>query len=91
MTARRRQTYDSAWHLDKKVPIALIASILIQTAGIVWWGATTSERVNALERKADAVAPQAERLARVETRLEAVQLGISEIKAILVPTAKSLR
>lgn len=83
MTVRRRQPDDSAWHLDKKVPIALIASILIQTAGIVWWGATTSERVNALERKADAVAPQAERLARVETKLETVQDGISEIKSIL--------
>lgn len=74
---------DAAWHLDKKVPIAMILAILMQTAGIVWWGATASERLNALERRADAVAPQAERLARVETKLEAVQDGILEIKSIL--------
>lgn len=25
------------WHLDKRVPLALIGALLIQTAGIVWW------------------------------------------------------
>lgn len=74
---------DAQWHLDRKVPIALIVAILLQTGGIVWWGAAASERLNALERRADAVAPQAERLARVETKLESVQDGILEIKSIL--------
>lgn len=78
---------DSSWHLDKKVPIAVILTILLQTGGIIWWGATASERLNALERKADLAAPQAQtqgdRLTRVETRLEAVQDGIAEIKSIL--------
>lgn len=89
MTRRRRTTLDdSNWHLDKKVPIALILAMAMQTAGVVWWGATTSERLSALERKADAVAPQAERLARVETKLESVQNGISEIKSILTPPVR---
>lgn len=79
----RPSTDDEAWHLDKKVPIAMIMAILFQTGGMIWWGATTSERVSNLERKADGVAPQAERLARVETKLETVQDGISEIKSIL--------
>lgn len=76
-------TSDSQWHMDKKVPIALILAIIMQTGGMVWWAASASERLNALERKAEAVAPQAERLARVETKLEAVQDGIAEIKSIL--------
>lgn len=76
-------TSDSQWHLDKKVPIALILAIIMQTSGMVWWAASAAERLNALERKAEAVAPQAERLARVETKLEAVQDGIAEIKSIL--------
>lgn len=83
MVKRAQIESDSAWHLDKRVPIALIVSILMQTGGIVWWGATASERLNALERKADAAATQPERLARVETKLEAVQDGILEIKSIL--------
>lgn len=81
--AARRSNYDASWHLDKKVPIALILAIGLQTAGIVWWGGTMSERVNALERKADNAAPQGERLARVETKVEAIQAGVGEIKAIL--------
>lgn len=74
---------DGSWHLDKKVPIAVIVTIMLQTGGIVWWSATASERLNALERKAELAAPQDSRLTRVETRLEAVQDGIAEIKSIL--------
>lgn len=76
-------TSDSNWHLDRKVPIALIASIFIQTGGIVWWGATTSARINALEEKATMAAAQPERLTRVEVKLESALEGISEIKSIL--------
>lgn len=83
MVKRTLTEIDSAWHLDKKVPIALIAAIAIQTGSMVWWAASASERLNVLERRAEQVAPQAERLARVETKLESVQDGISEIKSIL--------
>lgn len=74
---------DSSWHLDRKVPVAIIITILMQTGGVIWWGATANERLSALERKVESTAPQAERLTKVETRLEAVQEGISEIKSIL--------
>lgn len=74
---------DGAWHLDKRVPIAMILAILVQTGGIVWWGATTSERLNALERNVAAASTQPERLAKVEGRLESVQEGIRDIQAIL--------
>ena len=80
---RRKPTYDSNWHLDKKVPIAMIMAIVFQTGGMVWWAASASERINALERKAEVAAPQAERLARVETNIESVKDGVLEIKAIL--------
>lgn len=32
----------SGWHLDRRVPAALIIAVMIQTAGIVWWAATLS-------------------------------------------------
>jgi len=48
---------DAAWHLDKKVPIALIATIAVQSLAIVWWASTitgdvkqTVDRVGRLER-----------------------------------------
>ena len=74
---------DGNWHLDRKVPIALILAILLQTIGIGWWGASTNARLNALEEKATLASSQPERLARVETKLETVQDGIVEIKSIL--------
>jgi hypothetical protein len=83
MVKRAQLEADTAWHLDKKVPIALIVAIAVQSGSMVWWAASASERLNVLERKAEIAAPQAERLARVETKLESVQDGISEIKSIL--------
>jgi len=39
------------WHLDRKVPIALIVAIALQTFGVVWWAATVTETVNQLAEK----------------------------------------
>lgn len=30
------------WHLDRRIPGALILAVMLQTAGIVWWAATLS-------------------------------------------------
>lgn len=71
------------WHLDKRVPIALIVAIAIQTGGMIWWASGITERVNTLERRADQAAPQGDRLTRVEVKIEAIQEGVMEIKRIL--------
>jgi hypothetical protein len=42
-------TTDSGWHLDKRVPIAIVLAIFFQTAGIVWFAATLENRVAQLE------------------------------------------
>ena len=39
----------NGWHLDKRVPIALILALGLQTFGIVWWAATINSRVDVLE------------------------------------------
>ena len=78
---------DEQWHVDRKVPIALIVTLFMQTGGFVWFGAKVDARVEALEKQYSVAAPtateQGTRLTRVETKLEAVQDGISEIKSIL--------
>lgn len=82
---------DSKWHWDRKVPIALILTIFVtfagQSATALWWASKMDSRVEVLERQTTAALPtsteQGTRLTRVETRLEAVQDGISEIKSIL--------
>lgn len=59
-------TVREPWHLDKKVPIALILAIVMQTAGAIWWAASLEARLARteemlLQQKDDPV-----RLARLE-------------------------
>jgi Tfp pilus assembly protein PilO len=44
-----------SWHLDRKVPVALIFAIAVQTIGAVWWAATISQRVETIERRTTAL------------------------------------
>lgn len=74
---------DREWHLDKKVPLALILTIILQTGAMLWWAASLSERVNNLERTQTATAPQADRLTRVEVKIESIVDGVSEIKRLI--------
>lgn len=81
---------DRQWHWDKRVPIALILTIGIQTAGIAYWGGTISTRLDQVERRVEASAPQAERVIRLEEKIirteekvSVVQKTVDEIKALL--------
>ena len=40
---------DNGWHLDKRVPITLILTLLIQAAAGLWFAAKMDARVIALE------------------------------------------
>ena len=71
------------WHLEKKVTISLILSILLQTSTIVWWGSKLDSRVGFLEEKVSVdrnkienqekeFKDAASRLARVEERTAAM-------------------
>jgi hypothetical protein len=56
-----------AWHLDKRVPIALILTVAIQTGAMVWWAASISARVEMHERQIASL-QSAEIAAAAETR-----------------------
>lgn len=71
------------WHIEKKIPLALIIAVLTQTFGIAWWGSAMSTRVEQLERRAESTASQSERIVRLEEKVGGIQQGIAEIKAIL--------
>lgn len=61
------------WHLDKRVPISLIVAILLQTATVIWWGSSLTERVNTLEAQLSGTQDIRERLVRIETILERLE------------------
>lgn len=37
------------WHLEKKVPVAIIVALLVQSATIIWWAAGMEGRTRGLE------------------------------------------
>jgi len=80
----------AGWHLDKNVNIAFVSGLVIQTAAVIWWASAVNVRVEAAERaiaavekKLEVVSLQAERLIRVETKMDGVNAAISEVKEIL--------
>lgn len=46
----------SDWHLDKRVPVALITTLLIQAGLGVWWASNASERLEQVERRLEGFA-----------------------------------
>ena len=69
---------ENHWHLDKRVPIAIIISLSVQSAAIIWWAATMEARVNAIEAAMLAGADTSERLTRIEVILERVERRLDQ-------------
>lgn len=74
---------DRQWHLDKKVPIALIVTIVGQTVVAAWGASNLWTRVGELERQMQSAAPQFERIIRLETKVDGITGSLSEIKALI--------
>ena len=82
------------WHLDKKITLSLIFSILVQTVVLFMWGARFDQRVSTIESVSSnhTVVIEAMRsnqsdtkatLARMDERLAFTSDGVKEIKAKL--------
>jgi hypothetical protein len=75
--------YERQWHLDKKVPLALIVTIVAQTIIAAWAASNIWTRVGELEHKVEIAAPQAERIIRLETKVEGITGSLAEIKTLV--------
>lgn len=62
------------WHMDKRVPVALIVAIAIQTAGAIWWASSINERVATNTTAIQVLDERTETIRRV-AQTQAVQLG----------------
>ena len=61
---------NGGWHLDRRVPIALIAVLVGQAFVFGFWGATLESQVGHNKDAIAALSSTGERLARIETKLE---------------------
>lgn len=76
------------WSVDRRIPIALVLALFMQTCGFVWWAAQASLRLTEVERVVAAVsattAPIDIRLARVEEKIGFLQNSMDEIKRLVL-------
>ena len=79
-----QSTRDKQWHLDRRVPLALIAMIAAQTFAALWWASGLNTRVEFLERQYVSISPQAGQIIRLQTQLEGIDRNILEIKNALL-------
>lgn len=91
-----------AWHLDKRVPVALIFAIIIQTATAVWWVSGVSHRVDSaisvndqqndrIQAVEDAANSQAVSTATTTAQLAAMRETLTELKSSIAETNQLLR
>ncbi len=73
-------TRQARWHLDRRVPLALIFAILIQTAGALTWAGAASERINQLERQVISDGDMGERTARLEVQAAYMRAALTRIE-----------
>ena len=87
MQPREEDPASGSWHVDRRIPIALIITLAIaftvQTFTFGVMAAQFSARLDQVERIQAASAPHSDRLTRLETRLEAVQEGIGRIERLI--------
>lgn len=83
-----------SWHLDKKVPIALIVTMMAQVVGFAWWAsaqnslvATHERRLDAAERRIDLSEGGAraisERVVRIEANTENIARSVQRIETAI--------
>jgi hypothetical protein len=60
---------ETHWTIDRRIPLALIVTLLMQFGGFVWWFSSVESRLTIKEQ----------RLTRVEQRLDDDQRAISAI------------
>lgn len=77
---------DNQWHLDKRVPIALILTLFVQAMGFMWWMGTLDTTVAEMRRditlmQRNQVSAQEKfaGLIRVETKLDTLSVTIKEM------------
>ena len=67
--------------IERKLGAAVALALAVQTASTLLWAGASAERIDVLERQMAEARPIAERLARMEARLDALQAQLNRIEA----------
>ena len=61
------------WHLDRRIPLALIVAIIMQTFGFGWWMSAITGRIDTLEKTAIKQEVAYERLIRIDEQVSNIR------------------
>lgn len=67
--------------IEKKISVAFLLALVVQTSGALVWAGSAAERIAVLEERIEYARPVSERLARVEAELEAVRAQLDRIES----------
>lgn len=72
---------DSRWHLDKRVPIALIVALAVHLMSSIWFAGQFVQRQENQERRLSLIEQQniSGRLASLESQVSDVKTGVTKI------------
>jgi len=73
-------TEDTGIRMDRRLPFAVIVTLLVQAAGALVWATELDARVNGLEQQLVTSSSLNEKFARLEERLENMKQDIEGIK-----------
>jgi hypothetical protein len=74
---------EPAWSLDRRVPLAVILTIAMQTAAALLWAGAAGERLTALEARTERIGELVERTARLEEQTKSANASIRASEARL--------
>jgi len=75
-----REWYERHWMVDRRVPIAVIVTLLIQMGGALVWATQLDARVGDMERQTITSASLNEKFARLEERLDDMKQNLAAMK-----------
>jgi hypothetical protein len=71
------------WRLDRQISAAVLVAVVLQAAAALMWAGRASARIDDMQRRLDAQAPVAERLARLEEQAGGARAALDRIEAKL--------
>ena len=68
------------WRFDKRIPIALLITVMLQVAGALIWATRLDARVGRLEQDTLADSGLNEKFARLEERLDSMKQNLVGVR-----------
>ncbi len=95
MAPASKDPAEASWHFDRRIPIALIVTIALQTFGIVWWASWANSQIFAGQATdaslASADIALAVRLKEVEGATNDVNVRLARFEVLLEGAADQIK